>query len=145
MTRRIARKAGSCILIALGLAACGAPQPPLVASDVEITRPVPGRHMSAGFLVLSNNTNDAIHITGVSSPQFGAVEIHETTVEDGISRMRELDELVVPAGGSVTLERGGKHLMLMRAQDLQDSVTLQLMSGDSPVLTISYSFDKETD
>ena len=106
---------------------------------------MPGRHMSAGFFVLSNNTNDAIHITSVSSPQFGAVEIHETTVEDGISRMRELEELVVPAQGSVTLERGGKHLMLMRAQDVQDSVTLQLMSGDSPVLTISYSFDEEPD
>ena len=132
------------VVAALGLAACIAPQPPLVASDVEITRPMPGRNMSAGFFVLSNKTDDAIHITSVSSPQFGAVEIHETTVEDGISRMRELDELVVPANGSVTLERGGKHLMLMRARDLKDSVRLQLMSGELPVLTINYSFDKDT-
>jgi copper(I)-binding protein len=128
------------VLAALLLAACGAPQPPLVASDVEITRPMPGRHMSAGFLVLTNNTDADIRITRVTSPQFGAVEIHETTIEDGIARMRELDELVIPAGGSVQLERGGKHLMLMQAGDTGDTVSLQLFSDDAPVLDIVYRF-----
>ncbi len=130
--------------IACLLAACGVPQPPLVASDVEITRPMPGRHMSAGYLVLHNNTDEAIRITRVTSPQFGNVEIHETRVTDGIARMRELEALVVPARGSVTLERGGKHLMLMRAGDLGDSVSLQLLSGDAPVLSIDYTFPAGT-
>ena len=128
------------VLAALLVAACGAPQPPLVASDVEITQPMPGRQMSAGFLVLSNNTDADIRITRVTSPQFGAVEIHETTIEDGIARMRELDELIVPARGSVALERGGKHLMLMQARDTGNAVSLQLFSEDAPVLDIVYSF-----
>jgi copper(I)-binding protein len=129
------------LLIALALlAACGSPQPPLVASDVEITRPMPGRHMSAGYLVLTNNTNEAIVIDAVASPQFGAVEIHETTMEDGISRMREIEELVVPARGSVALERGGKHLMLMRAKPDGDGVTLQFLSNGTPVLTLEHTF-----
>lgn len=123
------------------LVACSAPQPPLVASDVEVTRPMPGRHMSAGFLVLTNNTGEAIHITSVTSPEFESVEIHETTIEDGISRMRGIEELLVPANGSVTLERGGKHLMLMQARDVQDSVTLHFMSGDAPALSVEYSFE----
>ena len=59
--------------------------------------------------------------------------------------MREIGELVVPAHGSVTLERGGKHLMLMRAGDLGDSVSLQLMSGAAPVLSIEYPFPAEAD
>lgn len=128
------------ILAAVVLTACSAPQAPLVASDVEITRPMPGRSMSAGFLVLQNNTETEIRITAVTSPQFGAVEIHETTIEDGISRMRELGALVIPAKGSVTLERGGKHLMLMRAGEIGDVVTLQLLSDDMPVLSIDYVF-----
>ena len=131
------------LIIAL-LAACSAPEAPLVATDVEVTRPMPGRHMSAGFLVLSNNTDTEIRITSVTSPQFGSVEIHETTLIDGVSRMRELEALVVPAHGSVTLERGGKHLMLMRAGELGDTVTLQLESGGEPVLTIEYTFPTET-
>ena len=128
------------VLAALVIAACGAPQPPLVASDVEITRPMPGRPMSAGFFVLTNNTDADIRITRVTSPQFGAVEIHETTIDDGIARMRELDALLIPARGSVTLERGGKHLMLMQARDIGDAVSLQLFSEDAPVLDIVYSF-----
>lgn len=127
------------------LAACGMPEPPLVASDVEITRPMPGRHMSAGFLVLENNTDTDIRVTGVTSPQFGAVEIHETTIEDGVSRMRELEALVVPANGSVTLERGGKHLMLMRGEDVGSLVSLQLLSDGEPVLLIEYTYPGENE
>ena len=130
------------LIAALALFAIGCTDPgaPLVASDVVIKKPMPGMKMSAGFFVLANNTDAAIRITSVSSPQFEAVEIHETNIEDGIARMRELEALVVPPRGSVTLERGGKHLMLMRANDLGDTVTLQLMSDDVPVLTIDYSF-----
>ena len=132
------RVAAYCLLLLV--AACGGARPPLVADDVEITRPMPGRHMSAGYLVLTNNTGEPIRITSVTSPQFATVEIHETTLEDGVSRMRELDELVVPARRSVRLERGGKHLMLMRPRDLGDSVSLQLLSDSTPVLVLEYSF-----
>lgn len=132
------------LLVAAMLAGCSAPETPLVASEVEVTRPMPGRHMSAGFLVLSNNTDAEIRITKVTSPQFGDVEIHETTVVDGVSRMRKLEALVVPARGSVTLQRGGKHLMLMRAGELGDAITLQLESDGEPVLTIEYTFPIET-
>jgi len=127
---------GICIL----LAACGAPQPPLVASEVEITRPVPGRNMSAGFMVLTNNTDQAIRITSATSPQYEAVEIHETTIEDGIARMRALDELVVPAHGGVALRRGGKHLMLMGGGDTGATVSVQFFSDGAPVLAIEYSY-----
>lgn len=131
------------LLLASLLAACGTSEAPVVVSDVEITRPVPGRHMSAGFLVVTNNTDAAVRITSVTSPQFANVEIHETTITDGISRMRELEALLVPPHGSVTLERGSKHLMLMRPRELEDSVTLQFFSDDAPVLTIDYAFPAE--
>ena len=127
------------VCLVLLIAACSQPQPPLVVSDVDITRPMPGMKMSAGYFVLTNNTDEPIRITSVTSPQFAAVEIHETRIEDGIARMREIDALIVPPRGSVTLERGGKHLMLMRPGDLGDQVSLQLMSDDAPVLTIDHS------
>lgn len=128
------------IAILLLLAACGEQQPPLVASDVQITRPLPGRDVSAGYLVVSNTTSEDIRITRVTSPEFGMVQIHETKIEDGIARMHALEELIVPAHGSVRLERGGKHLMLMRPGEIEDSVSLQLYSGDAPVLTIHFDF-----
>lgn len=131
------------VLLAVLLTACGAPKPPLVVSELEITKPMPGRSMSAGYLVLTNNTDEPLRITSVDSPQFGSVEVHETTITEGVSRMRELVELIVPAHGSVTLERGGKHLMLMRPTDLEDTVVLQFFSDGTPVLSVNYSFPEE--
>lgn len=133
------------VLLAVLLAACGAPKPPLVVGELEITKPMPGRSMSAGYLVLTNNTDEPLRITSVESPQFGSVEVHETTIAEGVSRMRELAELVVPAHGSVTLQRGGKHLMLMRPTDLEDTVALQFFSDGTPVLSVNYSFPEEED
>jgi copper(I)-binding protein len=131
----------ACIL----LAACGAPQPPLVASEVEITRPMPGRNMSAGFMVLTNNTDREIRITSATSPQYETVEIHETTIDDGIARMRPLDALLVPARGSVTLRRGGKHLMLMHGSETGDSVAVQFFTDGVPVLSIDYTYPESVE
>ena len=133
----------SLLLLTLLLSACGSPKAPLVISELEITKPMPGTHMSAGYFVITNQTDETARITKVSSPQFEAVEVHETTVTDGISRMRELKALEIPGRSSVVLERGGKHLMLMRPRDLQDTVTLQFFSGDLPVLSVNYSFTKD--
>lgn len=130
-------------LLAVFLSACGAPEPPLVISELEITKPMPGMQMSAGYFVITNSTDESTRITRVTSPQFEAVEVHETTISDGVSRMQELEALIVPAQSSVVLERGGKHLMLMRPGDLQDSVTLQFFSEDLPVLSVNYSFSKD--
>lgn len=133
----------SLLLLTLLLSACGSPKAPLVISELEITKPMPGMRMSAGYFVITNHTDETARITKVSSPQFEAVEVHETTVTDGISRMRELKALEIPGRSSVVLERGGKHLMLMRPRDLQDTVTLQFFSGDLPVLSVNYSFTKD--
>ncbi len=73
------------------------------------------------------------------------MEIHQTTLENGISRMRRVEELVVPARGSVALERGGKHLMLMSPRAAGETVTLELMSHGSPVLTIEHTRPGVTD
>ncbi|MBT8087210.1 MAG: copper chaperone PCu(A)C [Gammaproteobacteria bacterium] len=126
------------LLLLLLLAACAdVQQPPLVASDVTITQPMPGKTMRAAYLALTNNTNEAIRISRVSSDAFANVELHETTVVDGVARMRRLPLLQVPAGGTVRLERGGKHLMLMRPTDAADKMSLEFFDGDDLLLAIS--------
>lgn len=117
---------------------------PLVATDVTVTRPVPGMQMSAGYLTLRNNTDAAIAISQVASREFAAVEIHETSVDNGVAKMRRLPELLVPANGSVVLRPGGKHLMLMRPTDNLDSVSLSFFSGDTLVLDVATQLESET-
>jgi periplasmic copper chaperone A len=125
------------LIACLFLAACGgAAKAPLVASDIVITGPMPGRHMSAGYISLTNNTSDAINITHVVSPEFAAVEMHESLLEDGIARMRRIETLTIPANSSVSLQRGGKHLMLMRPTAALDTVSLGFYSGDTLLLNV---------
>lgn len=123
--------------LSLFLFGCTADDPaPVVLEDIVITEPRPGANMSAGYLRISNNRSEPLAITRVESPQFGKIEIHETTTIDGVSRMRPLPALEVPANGSVVLERGGKHLMLMRPGDDLSRVSLDFYSGDELLLSV---------
>ncbi len=125
------------LLLAALLCTCSTDKVPLVADDVVVNAPRPAMRMSAGYLTLTNNSDAAITITGISSPEFGAVEMHETTLEDGISRMRELDEMTIAAGATVKFEPGGKHLMLMNRRGTSDTTSLQFYAGDTLVLTVT--------
>ena len=125
-----------CPLLLSIIAGCSPNEAPLVASDVVINAPPPGMKMSAGYLTLHNNTSEPITITRVSSPQFGSVEMHETVIRDGISRMVALDEVSIPAGQSVDFEPGAKHLMLMRPAGELTSVALEFYSGPNLLLSV---------
>lgn len=92
--------------------------------------------MSAGYLSLANNTDEIISISHVTSPEFGSVEIHESLLEDGVAKMRRIEELTIPANSSVSLQRGGKHLMLMRPSGALDTVSLSFYSGDTLLLSV---------
>ena len=138
------------LLLLVFLGACSADiQPALVASNVTITRPMPGMNMSAGYLTLANNSDETITITKVSSPNYASVELHESVVRDGVARMRALKKLDIPAGTSTILAPGGKHLMLMRPRASTDkvavdSVSLQFYDGANLLLTVTSSEPRES-
>lgn len=112
-------------------------RPPLVATDVEITQAVAGSSVSAGYMSLTNNGSDVIRITRVTSPQYGTVELHTTSVENDVARMRAVGELIIRPGETVRLERGGMHLMLMQQVDAVETATLNLYSGDVLLMSLS--------
>lgn len=124
------------LLVAL-LAACAGEQAPLTADSVDVRLPRPGTNMGVAYLTIENSTAEVITITSVSSPQFDAVEMHETVVAEGVSRMRKLDSITIPAKGSLAFERGGKHLMLMRPKPQLDNVLLTFYADTAPILTLS--------
>ena len=126
------------LIVCLLVSACGGTsKAPLVISDIVITAPMPGRDMSAGYLSLTNNTDKAINISRVVSPQFEAVEIHESLLDDGVAKMRRIPKLSIPPNSTVSLERGGKHLMLMRPTGSNEVVKLNFYSGASMLLDVA--------
>ena len=123
----------------------GKAQPPLIANDVVITRPMPGMNMSAAYLSLTNSSERTIQISRVTSDQFESVQLHETRIEDGVARMRAIPVLEIPAGATVTLHRGGKHLMLMRPTGTTETVSLEFLDGDSMVLSVTATYEPRID
>ena len=88
-------------------------------------------------MVIANNGGASDKLVSASTDAAGVVEIHTVEMTDGVMQMRPLtDGLEIPANGSVTLEPGGFHIMLM---DLQES----LVDGETVTLTLTFESGKE--
>ena len=95
---------------------------------------------SAVYLLLRNRGVVADRLLGAETPVSEAAELHESRLEDGVMRMRRVEDLVVPSGGEIALRPGGYHLMLLNLHQpltAGDTVTLFLefeQSGPMEVL-----------
>lgn len=68
---------------------------------------------TAGAIYLTiDNKGGADRLVGASTDQAALAMLHENAVENGVSQMRMLDNVDVPADGQVVLGPGGKHIML---------------------------------
>ena len=103
------------------------------ADAVKITNawvraPVPGQPTAAAYLDLTSDRNLAV--VAVGSPVAGRVEMHSTTMDGGIMRMRALPRIDLPAGKTVKLTPGGCVLMML---DLKQP----MKTGDTVPLVLS--------
>jgi copper(I)-binding protein len=116
-------------------AAC---QPVVTAPWVRMTPMMP---MGAGFFSISNPCRADIVVTGVASAAFGDASMHETRVDDGVSRMRPTLRLVIGPGERVDFRPGGRHLMLMSAGPgvvPGRKVRIDLLLGDGRRLPVDF-------
>jgi len=132
-----------CVLAFLLVLACSAEQPPLLAEQLQIARPLPGMSIGAGYLTLRNNSDQQISITRVRSPELESVEMHESVLEDGISRMYKLQKVVILPGQSTRFEPGARHLMLRYRATIPSQVTLQFYAGETLLLSISATLEDQ--
>ncbi len=120
------------------LVACARPGA-ITASAAWIREAPPGAQRLAAYLVITNNLSTAITLTGVSSDSFASVQIHRTTMHDGVARMRMIGELTIGPGQAQSLNPGGTHLMLIDPRTSLadgDTVRLVLHFADQPDLAL---------
>lgn len=116
--------------------------PGVSASDAWIREAPPGASVMAGYITLTNTSGKPQTLRGLSSTDFGAVEIHRTITENGQSHMEALDTLAIPAHGTTRLAPGDAHLMLFRAQrplKAGDTVKMQLSCGRKQRLLVDFA------
>lgn len=82
--------------------------------DGWVRLPPAAMPMMAGFGRIANPCPAPAVIVSARSPAFGEVSLHETRIVEGVSRMRELEQLRIVPDGDAVFKPGGMHLMLMQ-------------------------------
>lgn len=122
----------------LGIALCllclpAAPGHALEIGEGRVRGLPPGQTTTAAFFVLHHDGAADWVLTGAETPVAERVEIHRHLHREGMMSMRQVDRVVVPAGGRFEFAPGGHHLMLIglkRALRDGETVTLTLHGGD---------------
>jgi copper(I)-binding protein len=87
-----------------------------LADTVKVDSPwvratAPGQKVAAGFM---NLTADAdMTLVGGSSPVSRTLELHFMKMENGVMEMRQMQDIPLPRGKTVSLEPGDLHLMFI--------------------------------
>ena len=68
---------------------------------------------TGAFLSIKNMGATPDRLLSVSSSLAKVGEIHQSSMSNGVMKMRRVDQIDIPAGGMVMLAPGGYHVMLM--------------------------------
>ncbi|MFZ4518895.1 MAG: copper chaperone PCu(A)C [Microthrixaceae bacterium] len=102
------------VVAAVAIAAWFLTRGPSGPPELRIERPQAGASpgpVAAVYLTVAN-AGGTDRLVGASSPAASRLTLHENTGPDGVSLMRRVDSLEVPADGRLELRPGGSHLML---------------------------------
>lgn len=103
----------------------------LLIGHPYIIAPLPGATGAAGYFTVTNEGAGADSLLAVRAG-FADASIHDSVTNDaGVTSMIPVERLAVPAGGSVTLEPRGLHVMFM-------GLTAPLKVGDELPVTLIF-------
>lgn len=120
------------VLAALMWLPAAAVAQPVTVNDAWVRAPAPGQKVAAAYMELKSKQTS--FLVSIASPAAGAVELHITTLEGGIMKMRPVGKVELPGGKPVKLAPGGVHVMLL---DLKQP----LKPGDKVPLTLTVQRD----
>lgn len=128
------------LLAGTPLPAADEPAHSIVAEAAWIREAPPGGSPLAGYMTLKNIGQESVKLTGVTSPLFARIEIHQSRIEGDVAKMEQKNSLTLKSGQSLSLAPGGYHLMLFNPErELRagDRVSLTLNFKDQEPLTIN--------
>jgi copper(I)-binding protein len=104
-----------------------------IAVENAWSREVPaGASVGVGYLAIKNSGDEPDRLASASTSLAAETEIHQTTMADGVMRMRPVpDGVPVPAKDTVMLEPNNYHFMFM-------GLTRPLKEGDTFPATLVF-------
>jgi len=100
--------------------------------DAWVREAPPSARTLAAYMRIINTTAADLSITKIASPSFKKLEIHQTSTTNNMMRMHKVEQATLPARGNLTLEPGGKHLMLFSPKQ-------RFKAGDHVIINLSFS------
>ena len=92
------------------------------------------------YFTITNPTPQSVSLTAVSTPLSDRVEMHTETQSDGLMSMSPVTAIAVDAKGSVTLDPGGSHVMLLDVASLTTgarvSTTFTFSNGHTETISV---------
>jgi copper(I)-binding protein len=90
-----------------------------------------GATVGAAFLEIKTDKNTSDRLIGVSSPVAAKAEVHSSSMQNGIMKMRYLDGIDLKPGETHVLKPMGEHIMLFKLKH-------PLKKGDLVDLTLNF-------
>jgi copper(I)-binding protein len=111
------------------------------AESITVDKPwiratAPGQTVSGAFMTLVNDSATVYTLSGVGFSGAGTVEIHQTSMTDGVMRMRKVSHIDIPANGSAELKPGSFHIMLIGLEK-------ELKAGTVESLILTFADDSQ--
>ena len=73
---------------------------------------IPGQSITVAYGDIANHTAKPITLVGASSPEVGEIEMHISSESQGMMTMREMEQILIEPGKTISFIEGGYHLML---------------------------------
>lgn len=122
------------LILFLALLLVGCSSPTLVAKQngIEIYEPqayaAKTSEVTGIFLTIVNTNEVPDTLLGAAFDGAELLEIHQTTMSDGVMKMSRVDGLEIPAKGMAALKPGGYHIMVINlSRDLAAGDTISVM------------------
>lgn len=128
-------------LLAVSTAAFAGSADDVTVSDPYVRQAPPNASASAAFMVLRNTGAGEAKLIGASNTASKVSELHTHINDNGVMRMRQVAEIVIPAHGETRLQPGGFHVMMIGLKaPLNEGetvpFTLNFADGSSKTLTL---------
>jgi hypothetical protein len=115
------------------LAGCDRPPPDgsVRVNDVWVRLPA-AKSRPGGAYFRMEAGSEGTRLVGVSSPSVRWIELHETSMSGGKTKMKQHKEIEFPSRGELVFEPGGRHAMLF-------GISSKVKAGDKIPLTFSFN------
>lgn len=107
------------------------------AADIMLHSPYaratpPNAATSAVFVDIMNNSDKDRAIVSATTPAAGKVELHDVIMQGEVMKMRQIDQIDLPAQSHISLKPGSLHIMLFE-------LTKPLVEGEAIEIEVTFA------